>query len=60
MSENKNLEELVKAEKREYYKQYRAKHKDRVNENNRRYWERRALKRQRKEQESEAETHENK
>ena len=53
MIEERNVEELVKAEKREYYRQYRAKNRDRVNANNRRYWEKRALERQRQQHESE-------
>lgn len=54
MSETRSIEELVKAEKRDYYRKYRAKNRDRVNANNRRYWERRALERQRKQHEGEA------
>ncbi len=53
MNEEKKIDELVKAEKREYYRKYRAKNRDRVNANNRRYWGKRALERQRKQQESE-------
>ena len=36
------LEERAKEERREYFRQWRAKNKDKVRENNRRYWERRA------------------
>lgn len=39
------LEELARKERTEYYRQWRAKNKDKVRENNRRYWERRAAKR---------------
>ena len=57
MNAEKRIEDLVKAEKREYYRQYRAKNKERVNANNRRYWERRALERQRQQEESEGKKH---
>ena len=36
------LSEQAKAIKRAYYKDWRAKNKDKVREKNRRYWERRA------------------
>ncbi len=36
------IEELAKKERREYYRQWRAKNKDKVREKNRRYWERKA------------------
>lgn len=39
-----SIEELVREEQREYYRQWRAKNKDKVRENNRRYWEKRAQK----------------
>ena len=38
------LEERAAEERREYFRQWRAKNKDKVRENNRRYWERRAAK----------------
>lgn len=38
------LEERAAEERREYYRQWRAKNKDKVKEKNRRYWERRASK----------------
>lgn len=38
------LEERARAERREYFRQWRAKNKDKVKENNRRYWEKRAAK----------------
>lgn len=43
--ETQELECAVKEVKREYYREYRKKNKERINENNRRYWERKALKR---------------
>jgi hypothetical protein len=41
-----NIEELATAERRAYYKDWRAKNKERTAEHRRRYWEKRALKRQ--------------
>ncbi len=38
------LSEQAKAAQRAYYKEWRAKNKDRVREKNRRYWEKRAAK----------------
>lgn len=38
------LKERAAEERREYFRQWRAKNKDKVRENNRRYWERRAEK----------------
>ena len=43
------IEEMAKQERREYYRQWRAKNKDKVREINRRYWEKRAAKRQEQE-----------
>ena len=37
-----NIDELVKAEKREYYKKWREKNKEKIKESNRKYWENRA------------------
>ena len=45
------LEERAAEERREYYRQWRAKNKDKVRESNRRYWERRAEKKGQTEQE---------
>lgn len=42
MSE-KEIQELVREERRRYAREWRAKNKDKVAENNRRYWERKAL-----------------
>lgn len=39
-----NVDELVKKERREYYRKWRAANKDKVRENNARYWKKRALK----------------
>ncbi len=38
------LEERAREERREYFRQWRAKNPDKVRENNRRYWEKRAAK----------------
>lgn len=46
------LEELAAEERREYFRQWRAKNKDKVRENNRRYWERKAEKKAQAEQEA--------
>ncbi len=37
-----SLEERAKIARREYYREYRARHPEKVKEQNRRYWERRA------------------
>lgn len=39
-----DVNELVKKERREYYRKWRAENKDKVRENNARYWKKRALK----------------
>lgn len=39
------LQEQAREERREYFRQWRAKNPDKVRENNRRYWERRAARR---------------
>lgn len=49
---DKEVEELVKEEKREYARQWRKNNKDKVRETNKRYWEKRTLKKL-KEQEEE-------
>lgn len=46
------LEERAAAERREYFRRWRAKNKDKVRESNRRYWERRAEKKAQAEQEA--------
>ncbi len=45
-------QERAAEERREYFRQWRAKNKDKVRENNRRYWERRAAKKAQAEQEA--------
>ena len=45
------LEERAKEERREYFRQWRAKNPDKVRENNRRYWERRAARKVEEKQE---------
>lgn len=45
------LEEKAKEERREYFRKWRAKNKDKIRESNRRYWERRAAKKSSTEQE---------
>ena len=49
MQAGKTVEELARDERLAYFRQWRAKNKDRVRENNRRYWEKRALERQQRE-----------
>lgn len=53
MQNEKTLEELAQEERLSYFREWRAKNKDRVKENNRRYWEKKALERQRQQHESE-------
>jgi hypothetical protein len=43
--ENTNIDELVTAERKAYYKAWREANKNRTAEHRRRYWEKRALKR---------------
>lgn len=38
------MDEKAKAVRREYYRRYRAAHPEKVREQNRRYWERKAAK----------------
>lgn len=52
MTETKLGKNAVR-ERREYFRQWRAKNKDKVRESNRRYWERRAAKRNDEDQEVE-------
>lgn len=42
----KNLDEQVKREKREYFKNWRQNNKARIKEINKRYWEKRAIENQ--------------
>lgn len=46
------LDERAAEERREYYRQWRAKNKDKVRENNRKYWERKAAKKAEAEKEA--------
>ena len=46
------LEERAREERREYFRQWRAKNKDKVRENHRRYWEKRAAMKAQAEQEA--------
>lgn len=39
------MEELARAERLEYFRNWRAKNKDKVRESNRKYWQKRAEKR---------------
>lgn len=43
----KDIEALAREMKREYFRKWRAANKDKVKENNRRYWEKKALKKRR-------------
>lgn len=43
------MDERAREERREYYRQWRAKNQDKVRENNRKYWERRAARKAGKE-----------
>ena len=51
MSEQE-IQELVREERRRYAREWRARNKDKVSANNRRYWERKALARKAAEQEA--------
>lgn len=39
---NKKLSDAAREARREYYRKYRETHKERIEENRRRYWERKA------------------
>lgn len=61
MNENKALEELIKAERREYFRQWRAANPEKVRKHNANYWRNRAVKKlneqqAEKEQQQETET----
>ena len=43
-TETASLEELVKAERSAYFKNWRAKNKDKIKQHNQNYWKRRAEK----------------
>lgn len=40
---NKEIEELIKEEKREYARNWRKENKEKVRANNQRYWKKKAL-----------------
>ena len=42
MSE-KDIEKMIVEEKREYYRKWRAENKDKIKENNRKYWLKKAM-----------------
>ena len=42
-NKKKYIEALAREFKREYFRKWRAANKDKVKENNRRYWEKKAL-----------------
>ena len=44
MTDEKTLQEIAARERREYLKKWRHEHADNVREHNRRYWQKRALK----------------
>ena len=44
MQKQKNLTEAAREARLEYYRQYRKNNKEKIREQNRRYWERRAAK----------------
>lgn len=50
---DKEVENLIKEEKREYARQWRKNNKDKVKETNKRYWKKKVLKKL-KEQEEES------
>lgn len=49
---DREIREAILAEKRKYYQAYRAKNRERIKENNRRYWVRRAEKAREKDAET--------
>lgn len=44
MQEKENIDELIKEEKRKYYKNWRKNNKDKIKKHNKDYWEKRAMK----------------
>lgn len=44
MTDEKTLQEIAARERREYLQKWRHEHADNVREHNRRYWQKRALK----------------
>lgn len=49
-----SIEEQAREKQQAYYRQWRAKNKDRIKESNRRYWERRTAKKAADKQETRA------
>lgn len=49
-----SIEEQAREERREYYRQWRARNPEKIRENNRRYWERKAAKKAADKKETEA------
>ena len=47
----KTIEDLAREERLEYYRNWRAKNKEKVKESNRKYWERKALEKQKESKE---------
>lgn len=39
-----NIDEMIKAEQKEYYKNYRKRNPDKIKQANKKYWENRVLK----------------
>lgn len=52
MNENEQLNEQARAARAAYFCEWRRRNPDKVRENNRRYWERRAAKKAQAEQEA--------
>lgn len=44
MPDSIKIDDLIKTEKRKYYKNWRSKNKKRIKESNERYWKNKALK----------------
>lgn len=57
--EQKDFDAEVRAAQRAYFKAWRAANRDKVKANNRRYWERLALKRKKEQQEDRLQQEEN-
>lgn len=49
--DNQKLDEAAKNERREYYRKWRAANKDKVRQHNRKYWEKRAMKKSQEQKE---------
>ena len=44
MKAKENIDELIKEEKRKYYKNWRKNNKDKIKKHNKDYWKKRAMK----------------